>query len=92
MEWGLPGPGHVTCDRAVTRAQYNNDYCTDIYAVNCRPKPLQRDRLMLHITQIIGQVVDQKLRGLEAFEFKFLYIETIYWLPITTVCTIAHNC
>jgi len=22
MEWGLPGPGHVTCDRAVTLMQW----------------------------------------------------------------------
>jgi len=63
-----------------------------LYAVNCQPKALQCDRQMSFITQIRCLVVDQKLRGLEAFGCKCLYIETIYWLPITTICIYTYSC
>ena len=36
-------------------------------------------------------VVDQKLRGLEAFGYNWLYIEAMYWLPITTLCIFTFN-
>jgi len=37
-------------------------------------------------------VVYQKLRSLEAFGCKCLYIETIYWLPMTAICIYTFNC
>jgi len=64
----------------------------DIYAVNCVPNAMEDDRLMSFITRITYQDVDQKLGDLEAFGFKCLYIETIHWLPITTLCICADNC
>jgi len=79
-------------ERSGSRGKYIKNQCMDIYAVNWQAKALERDRLTSSITQITCQVVDQKLRGLEAFGFKCLYIEMIYWLPITTVCIYADNC
>jgi len=55
-------------------------------AVNCRPKALKRDGATSFIIQMMCIVVAQKLRCLEDPGFKWQYIETVYWLPIETVC------
>jgi len=73
-------------------AKYNKIYFTDFYVVDCRPKALERNWPTSFLTQIMSLVVDQKLRGFEAFVCRCLYIETIYWLPITTICILTYNC
>jgi len=59
--------------------------CMNLYAVYSRPEVLNWDGPMSFIAQITCIVVDQKLICLEAFECKWLYIETMYWQSIMTV-------
>jgi len=73
-------------------AKYIQNLCTDKYVVNFWPKALEQDRPMSFITQIECLVVDQQLRGLEAFGWQCLYIEKIYWLPIMTISIFTYNC
>jgi hypothetical protein len=58
---------------------------TAVY-VNLSAKPLKFIVPTLLITLATCTVVDQKLKGLDAVWFKWLYIDTIYCLLITTVC------
>jgi len=44
-----------------------------------------------HLSQITCPVVDQKLGGLEAFGSKHLYMQTIDWLPMTTLGIFRYN-
>jgi len=84
-------PNEQDEERWRSRAKYIKTQWRDLYEVNCWMKALERDRPMSFITQITCLVVDQKLRGLEAFEWKCLYIETIYWLLIRTICIHTYN-
>jgi len=47
---------------------------------------------MPFITQLMCLLVDQNLRSLEAFGCTCLHIETIHWLPMTTICIFTYNC
>ena len=61
----------------------------DFYAVNCRPQALGLDWPLSFIMPMMCIVVAQKLRCLEDFEFKWQYIEMVYWLPKKTVCIVC---
>ena len=52
---------------------------------------LERDGPTPFITQLMCLVVDQKLRGLEAFGCNCLYIERIHWLPMMSICMFTYN-
>jgi len=62
-----------------------------LYALNWQPKALQCDKPTSFIAQILSVVVAQKQRGLEAFGWKWLYIEMIYWLSIMAICIVCAN-
>jgi len=79
-------------ERWGSRANYIKNYCTDLYAVNSQRKVLEPDQPTSFITEIRCPVVDQILKGSEGFGCKSLYIETIYWLPMTTTCIFTFNC
>jgi len=57
-------------ERCGSQAKCIENKCRDLDAVNCRTKALELDRPMSFIAQIMCLVVDQKLKGLKAFEFK----------------------
>jgi len=57
----------------------------EFHAVNCWPKALKRFRPTLFNLLMTCIVVAQKLRGLEAFGCKLLYIEMLFWQSIMTV-------
>jgi len=71
--------------------KYIKNECKDIYAVNCQPQALECEGPTPFITQIMCLMVHQKLRGLEEFGCKCLYIETIHWLPMTNLCIFTYN-
>jgi len=58
----------------------------DFYVVNCQPKALKCNSPTSFNIQVTCVLVAQKLRGLEACGYIWLYIETIYWLSIITAC------
>jgi len=57
----------------------------DLYAITYRLKPLKCNWATSFIRLITSIVVSQNLRGLEAFGYKWLYLETVYWLSIMIV-------
>jgi len=79
-------------ERWWSRANHIKNWYGDVHGVRCRVKALECDRPTRFKTHITCLVVDQTLWGWEGFECKFSYIETIYWLPITTVCIVTYNC
>ena len=75
-------------DKAWCESQALNikNWWMDFYAVNCRPTLMKSDGPSSFLVQMTCRLVAQKLIGLEAFGCKWLYIETIYWLSIMTLC------
>ena len=88
MEIGENAPDEEWCGH---RATYIKNYCINLHAVYCQPKVLEHDRPMSFMAHIMCLVVDQKLGGLKAFACKCLYIEMIYWLPITSIGIFAYS-
>jgi len=77
-----------------SRAMYVKSLWMDLYAGNCRPKPLKRDGPTSFIAQIMCTVVNQQLGGLEAVGWKLLSIDTMNCLSRLTVsimCTIVKH-
>jgi len=68
------------------RAIYIKNYWMDNYAVHCQLKALEHLGLTLCIIQMRCIVGSPKLRGLEVFECKWYYVDTVYWLPIMIIC------
>jgi len=62
------------------------------HTLKCRTRVLERGRPVSYIVEIMSTVVDQKLRNCEAFQCRWLYIEMIYLLSITTVGNFVNNC
>jgi len=56
----------------------------DLDAINCQQKALKHDTGTSFIGQMMLIVVSWKLRGLDAFGRKRLFIETVYWLSKPT--------
>jgi len=74
------------------RAIYIKNRGIDLCAVNCPLKALKCDGPTLFISQIIGMVVDYKLKDFETFGCIKIYIETTYLMWIMTLHIVAYGC
>jgi hypothetical protein len=61
----------------------------DLYAITYQLKAPKHEGAMPYIGLMMSIVFTQKLRGLDAFGCKYIYIDIVYWLSKMTVCMLS---